>query len=332
MNKNFKIIAETAFSHEGNFKYLMSQIEEAKKGQVDFIKFQVLIDEEGLCTKNHDSFKNINNWIIEKDKWLKALLFAKKQNLKAIVLPLTLNSLEFLNKHENLIYAYEIHSICLNEIHLLNMLYHTAKKIILGIGGQLPSDIKYALDTLDIHKNKIILMYGFQSFPTKTSKINLNKIKSFSNMFHCHMGYADHTKFNDSIFYNLIEYAYILKARFFEKHIVLEKGEKRVDYESAITANEFIEMRKRINRLINIIGDGDILNLNIKEINYRNRKKQIVAASNIKKNRIINLKNLAYKLTTEKSDFEQKEIHKIIGRKCHRSLSKDESIKYKDID
>ena len=105
MNKNFKIIAETAFSHEGNFNYLMSQIKEAKKGQADFIKFQVLIDKEGLCTKNHDNFKNINSWIINKDKWLEALLFAKSQYLKTIVLPLTLNSLEFLKKHEQKIDA-----------------------------------------------------------------------------------------------------------------------------------------------------------------------------------------------------------------------------------
>ena len=39
----YKLIAETAFSHEGDFRYLLSQIEEAAKAKVDYVKFQFAI-------------------------------------------------------------------------------------------------------------------------------------------------------------------------------------------------------------------------------------------------------------------------------------------------
>ena len=247
-------------------------------------------------------------------------------------MPFDLSSLEFCTENNRLIDAYEIHSLCFNEYPLLRKLSDTYKEIILGIGGRFSAEIQYAINILNVNKSKITLMYGFQSFPTEITKINLNKIKTFSNLFNCKMGYADHTRFDDDFFYNLVEYAYLLSARVFEKHIVIEKGEKRIDYETAISAKDFIEMRNRLNKLPKIIGDGNIFRLNNKETEYRKREKQIVAAKNIDKNKMIELKELTYKLTEERSDFEQNEISKVIGRKSTQSILKDTAIKFKHVE
>jgi len=331
MENKFEIIAETAFSHEGNFEYLLAQIKSAKMGKVDYIKFQVFIDKDAIYSKNHPNYKMVREWIINKEKWLQAFRYAKSLKLKIIVLPIDLSSLDFCTENDELVDAYEIHSVCFNEYYLLKKLSNVNKKIVLGIGGRYPHEIDYAIETLGAKKKKLILMYGFQSFPTDITKINLGKIKVFSDTFCCKMGYADHTKFNNNTFYNLIDYSYLLSARFFEKHIVLEKGEKRIDYESAIISEDFIELRNRLNKLSNIIGNGEIFKLNNKEIEYRKRERQIVAARNINKNETISLEDLTYKVTEGRSDFEQNEINKIIGRKCNLSIQKDDLIKFRHL-
>lgn len=331
MENKFEIIAETAFSHEGNFEYLLAQIKSAKLGKVDYIKFQVFFDKDVVYSKNHTNYKIVGKWIINKEKWLQAFRYAKSLKLKIIVLPIDLSSLDFCMENDELIDAYEIHSVCFNEYYLLKKLSNVNKEIILGIGGRYPHEINYAIETLGINKKNLILMYGFQSFPTDITKINLGKIKVFSDTFCCKMGYADHTKFNNDIFYNLIEYSYLLSARLFEKHIVLAKGEKRIDYESAIIIEDFIELGNRLNKLSNVIGNGEIFKLNNKEIQYRKRERQIVAARNINKNEIINLEDLAYKIIEGKSNFEQNEIYKIIGKKCNLSIQKDGPIKFRNL-
>ena len=331
MKNEFEIIAETAFSHEGDFDYLLEQLKSAKLGKVDYIKFQVFIDEDAVYSKNHSNYKIVGKWIINKEKWLQAFRYAKSMKLKVIVLPLDLSSLNFCMENNELIDAYEVHSVCFNEYYLLKKLSNVNKKIILGIGGRYPNEINYAMENLSANKKNIILMYGFQSFPTDITKINLNKIKIFSDTFCYKMGYTDHTKFNNDTFYNLVEYSYLLSARIFEKHIVLEKGKKRIDYESAIISEDFIELRNRLNNLSNIIGNGEIFKLNNKEIEYRKRERQIVAARNINKNETISLEDLTYKVIEGRSDFEQNEINKIIGKKCNLSIQKDDPIKFRDL-
>ncbi|PKP62021.1 hypothetical protein CVT91_00895 [Candidatus Atribacteria bacterium HGW-Atribacteria-1] len=331
MKNKFEIIAETAFSHEGNFDYLLAQVKSAKVGKVDYIKFQVFIDKDAVYPKSHPNYKIVGKWVIDKEKWLQAFRYAKMLNLKIIVLPIDLSSLDFCIENNELIDAYEVHSVCFNEYYLLKKLSNVNKKFILGIGGRYPEEINYAIENLSINRKNPILMYGFQSFPTDITKINLNKINIFSNLFNCKIGYADHTIFNNDIFYNLIEYSYLLSARLFEKHIVLEKGKKRIDYESAIISEDFIELRNRLNNLSNIMGNGEIFKLNNKEIEYRKRERQIVAARNINKNETISLEDLTYKVIEGRSDFEQNEINKIIGKKCNLSIQKDDPIKFKNL-
>jgi len=331
MENKFEIIAETAFSHEGNFEYLLAQIKSAKMGKVDYIKFQVFIDKDAVYSKSHPDYKTVGKWMIDKEKWLQAFRYAKSLKLKIIVLPTDLASVDFCIKNDALIDAYEVHSVSFNEYYLLKKLSNINKEIILGVGGRYPHEINYAIEILGINKKNLILMYGFQSFPTEITKINLDKIKVFSDTFCCKMGYADHTKFNNDTFFNLIEYSYLLSARLFEKHIVLEKGEKRIDYESAIISEDFIELRNRLNNLSNIIGNGEIFKLNNKEIEYRKRERQIVAARNINKNETISLEDLTYKVIESRSDFEQNEINKIISRKCNLSIQKDDPIKFRNL-
>lgn len=331
MTNKFEIIAETAFSHEGDLNYLKKQIENAYEAKVDYIKFQIFFDKNASYTKNTPFFDRAENWMFSEKEWIEIFKLSKKLNLKIIALPLNIPSLLFCKKNNQYISAYEVHSVCLNEHFLLKELNSINKKIILGIGGRIPSEIHYAFTNINVNLKNIILMYGFQSFPTEIEKINLLKIKKFKNMFNTTVGYADHTRYDSNIYHNLNEYAYIFGAILFEKHIVLKKGKKRVDYESGIVSEDFIEMRKRLNILVKILGNGNCFELNDKELKYKNREKQIVSALHILANQTITHNDLTYKNSNRKSDFEQRDINRIIGRKSRRDITPDSCIKFEDI-
>jgi sialic acid synthase SpsE len=61
------------------------------------------------------------------------------------------------------------------------------------------------------------------------------------------------------------EYAYILGARVFEKHIALEEG---VDFQSAVSSNKIETIKKRLDylELILNIDSKEIFNMNEKEM------------------------------------------------------------------
>lgn len=328
MNNRFEIIAETAFSHEGDFDYLVKQVKAAKAGEVDFVKFQVFLDKNEYCVENHPAYNILDKWMLSKEKWVDIFNLAKSLGLKIVVLPLNKPSLEFCEKYQHLIDIYEIHSVCFNEVPLLNELKNSSKTIILGIGGRLPHEIDFAEKLLEAAKDRLVLMYGFQSFPTDSAQLNLSKVKKFSELFNCKIGYADHSHYESDLFIQLNAAAYFLGARVFEKHIVLEKGTKRVDYESGINSNDFRRMREEIEKIVTILGDGDIFTLNEKERGYKNREKKIVFTRDILRNSILTMEDLTYKITEEYSDFEQMDMNKLIGKKTNIDCKNNETVKF----
>ena len=186
---------------------------------------------------------------------------------------------------------------------------------------------QYALDNLD--NMQILLTYGFQAFPTNKNEINLSNILWLKEKFGLNVGYADHTIFEDEYMDNLVEYAYIMGCRVFEKHITLKKGENRIDYESAVEYTDIINLKKRLDQLIKILGGGDAY-VNQKIIGYKNREKQLVYTKNISKGEKITLKSIGFKISNKTSDFEQREIGQVIGKIASKDLLKDECIKKND--
>jgi len=260
MKRNFEIIAECAFSHQGDPDYLLSQVKTASRGQADYIKFQLSTD------------KKLAKWLLSPDKWRDILSQARDNKIKVITAPLDMDALEICKDNQNLIDSYEIHPVVIDNPKLLTAFKDTKKKIFIGIGGQLPDEIDRLIKQLDRKPEEIVLMTGFQSFPTDKYKANLAKIRSYCSLYRCQLGYADHTKFDDEGFLRMMEYAFLLGASIFEKHLVLEKGSERVDYISAAQVDDFLKMRRILNELIDILGNDDLSHLNREELVYRKRR------------------------------------------------------------
>jgi sialic acid synthase SpsE len=329
--KNFYIYAETAFIHHGKKRHLMRLVDAAVKGRCDGIKFQLLLDMDNAYCKDTGAYKKIGNFRLSGDSWLEVMGYAKKQGLEVIVLPIDLKAAGFCTENAGCVDSIEIHSICFNDFFLLKELSKLADMpLILGTGGRSLKEIDYALKCLR-PADKVILMHGIQSFPTKAEDANLSKIKRLKELYKLPAGYADHTKFNDSTGDRLTEYSYLLGARIFEKHITLKKGEKRTDYESAVSYRDILKLRENLGRLVTVINEGTGFSLNKAEIEYRNRKKELVYAKDIKAGERIDYDSLGFKVCSKKSDFEQLDIGKVVNHRASKGLKKNEAVKAQDI-
>lgn len=319
-NSDIRIIAETAFSHEGNPDYLFKQIDAAVTGQADIVKFQILSNLDSYYSSNHPAREIAGKWIISSSAWEKAIKYANSKGLLVLVLPLDLEAVSFIEINKLPVDYYEIHSVNFLEFPLLDTISNTDKKIILGIGGRTDDELKYTLSHFS--NKKLELMYGFQSFPTEFKYLNLNKIKRFREDFGVDIGYADHTHFSSNHFHRLNDIAFILGSRLFEKHIVAEKGEKRIDYESGIESDDFLEMRRCLNELKEIIGDGEISVLNEKELVYRSREKTALYADDYKLGSIIEKDNILYRQYDGEKCSNQLKLINCIGKTLNRNVKK----------
>lgn len=329
-NNEVKIIAETAYSHEGSFNYLIKQIELAAQANVDYVKFQLNLKPEEVFAQE-EKINSSTKTSFSEDQWLKVLKYSKSLSLNIVALPLGIESAKFCIKNENLIDAYEIHSITFCEEFLLKEISQTRKKIILGIGGRRIDEIDYVINFFK--NNQIILMHGFQSFPTKQEYLNLAKIESLKKLYpYVQLGYADHTKYDSYKYLELNNYAFLLGARWFEKHIVIKKGEKRVDFHSAIDKDDFMKMKISLNSLVIVLGERSPNILNDKERIYRAREKKIIAIKNIRLNEVFDKNNIGYRIKEDEiSFFEQSDLRKILGRKSTMNIQKGEIIKFKHV-
>ena len=193
------IIGETAYNHEGDMKYLHNMIDDIADLNLNAIKFHLLLDPASYMQKSHPLISDVKKWIFTEKKWGDIFDYSKNRNLDIIALCDDVESIEYINKNRSDVSAIELHASGLNDWFLLNEASKFNGIIILGIGGSTIDEIEYAINILkNTGKNEIILMYGFQSYPTNYTDINLSKMLKIKNLFDLPVGYADHTAFNDT--------------------------------------------------------------------------------------------------------------------------------------
>jgi N,N'-diacetyllegionaminate synthase len=323
--KSFKIIAETAFSHQGDFDYLMRSVKAAAEADADIIKFQVLTDLTGFLVTPHQSFDKLQSWLFTIEQWQEVVSSAKGFGLDILILPVTVKSLEDCTQtFGSLIDFFEIHSTCMHDQRLLAMIKRVSVPIILGVGGHTMDRVMETVHSLDRSSSDLILMHGIQSFPTSSCNIELGKLNDYKKFGNFGLGYADHCSFGDTDYFELNAAAMALGCRFFEKHLVLQPGEDRVDAVSAIGSADFRCMRQKLQKVHAAIGKSNAWHLNVAELEYYKRSKSLVFCYDLPKGHIIEEVDFEWKVTELDVGLELS-LKQLIGRQLRVSVRKDES-------
>lgn len=297
-NSKLIIIAETAFNHEGSLSYLLDLIEAIADSGVTHIKFQVLIDCDDFVSSSSESYDVVRSWCFTEKEWNIIFTKAEYKGLRLFLMPLDIKAVKFCER--STVDFIEIHSVSFNDLPLQELVKEKIqkKKLVFGLGGRTFEEIESLKNNYP--EGKLLLMHGFQAFPSELEDVKLARLKYLKESFPgSALGYADHSapNINDAIYSSI--YAYHLGARVFEKHVTLEP--ERTDSQSAITSEQLIGYVKEMYRFERIIHESkvDAFSFSDNEVTYRNRQKQVVALTEIEAGDIFTEKNIALKMHSE---------------------------------
>lgn len=326
MRDSIFIFAETAFHHEGDLDYLLALIDAAALAGASAIKFQVLSKADNLISIKHSNYKVLSKYIFSKKEWELAFKHAIKKKQELVIMPLDVGALSIINPFIKYIKFLEIHSVSFNDEDLIQAMINTKLPIMMGVGGR---TLKEIVDFKKLLQKQLkVLMVGFQAFPSKVEDVKLGKISYLKSKFpKINIGYADHSAFDDPMRIKASEYAYLLGATIFEKHITLQEGVKRVDFESAIdskTFKKYINSIRRIGKTID--STSSFTDFTNSELNYRNRQKVIVAKNNISIGKRIGRSDLEKKMIDKPNGIF--ELTNVIGKSVIRNIEKGDIITF----
>jgi len=329
------IIADTAFNHEGDIKYLYRMIDEIAGLRLDAIKFHLLLNPDSYMSREHPLSDEIKKWLFTEKQWTELIQHAIDKNLDIIALCDDVESIKYIKNNYNDIFAIEIHAAGINDYFLLKESVNFKGKIILGIGGASLDEIQYAINFFKKQgKHDIILMYGFQSFPTDYMDINLQKMKKIGDLFDLPVGYADHTSYDDDYNEVISIMAAAMGFNILEKHYTLYPGVKRIDYVASVGKKQMGTIKEMMELALMIHGNGDI-ELSENEKAYGNigpMKKAIVARNVIKNGEKINLDKIWFKRTAKESTIKQNQLPLLLGLKATKYIEKDEIIDFSKVE
>jgi len=251
------IIGETAYNHEGDINYLLKMVDEIAEIKLNAVKFHLLLNPESYMQKKHPLIGETKKWIFDKKQWDDIIDYANEKELDVVALCDDVESIEYILKNGKNVNAIELHATGLDDYFLLDAVLGFNKQIILGIGGSTIDEIQYAVSFLkNKEENNILLMYGFQSYPTQYIDINLSKMLKIRDLFNLPVGYADHTAYNDPNNEIISVMAAMMGFNILEKHYTPDYGKERIDYHSAVGKEQMSKIKELMKLALTVYGDG----------------------------------------------------------------------------
>ena len=274
------IVAEIACAHEGDPDRARALIDCAAAAGADAVQLQVFFV-RNLISPRSPHFEAATSLEIPEDAWPGLIEHARGTGLHV-----------WANVFDNQtlgialaggVRALKLHSSDLENPILLEAVAGAGQPLSLAAGGATLDEIGRSVDFLRGHgADDIILMHGFQAFPTKPEDAHLRFIGALRERFGCLVGYQDHTDGATPLAFTLPLAAVGFGACVLEKHITDDRSRRGTDYEAALGPADFKRFVEMARALYDAIGDGEERRLSEAERGYRERmKKHIVAARDI---------------------------------------------------
>lgn len=310
------IIAEAANSHEGSLDVAKRLVRATADAGADAVKFQKFVVEE-LLVSTHPDFNLFKSLQLKDEEWRELFDYGHELGMIVFADVFDIPSAELMASLH--VPAYKIHSTDLSNPDLLKYVAAKEKPIFLGVGATYLEEIEKALALL--HK-EVVLVHGFQAFPTRIEETNFEFLRTLRERFQCLVGFMDHIDGSEELANILPLVALGYGACVLEKHITLDRSEKGIDHESALNPNEFQKFVRLVRKVEGAIGTGESL-FSENEENYRLKtKKSIVARRDIRTGEVVTRDMLAFRRA--RRGIPPTEASKVIGTVIPKAMKKDD--------
>jgi sialic acid synthase SpsE len=244
-----KIIAESAFNHNGSLEYLLKLATAAKASEADIFTVQVM-NVDAFCVENYERHAIYKDTEFSNEEWIQVFDYCK--SIYLVVIPCVLDEVSF-----ELCYRYGFRFI---KIHATDITNKTFLKLIASKGDckilletQCATlfEINYAIKILG-QKNIEALFTGYSNYPTEVEELNLNSLDYIKSEFNCDIGFADHST-------DMVEVPLLVLAKncaYLEKHITLSRNDRNFDWQVYLYPEQFTAMVNTLKYYQIALGNG----------------------------------------------------------------------------
>ena len=329
-----KIIAETAWHHEGDFIFMKDLVTRiCEESEADIVKLHIALDLDEYMSKDHDAYEMLKSWMLSECEWEELISIVREHDKELMLLLNDTKAIDFAKRFNP--EMVELHSVCLNVPRIQRAIIENINndtKIVFGIGGCSIEEIKEAINFFQ--GREIVLMFGFQNYPTKYVDVNLMKIRKLQALFAGNLfGYADHSAWDEENNELITLFVSSNGMDFIEKHVTTEYGKERCDYSAAISIDQLNILNEKILLLNELNGNGSI-ELNEAEQSYSSfgpMKMAAIVNCNLRKGHILTMKDLHFCRTSQITDLSQIDVLHFIGAKLARDIKVNSVILRKHI-
>ena len=211
---------------------------------------------------------------------------------------------------------YKVASRDLTNIPLLKRLAETNKPIIISTGMADELDIDDAINSLNLGKDKLIIMQCTSEYPCKPENVNLNGIKTLENKYGYVVGLSDHTS---GVIISSVAPA--MGANIIEKHITLNRTLKGTDQPGSLEEAGLKKLIEYIRAIELAMGDG-IINFNSDILSSKIKlARSLTSKVKIKKNQILTEDMICLKSPGD--GLLWRDRNNLIGKKAIIEIEKD---------
>jgi len=323
------IIAEAGVNHEGSLELAKRLIDEAAEGGAHAIKFQSY-KAETLASKNspyywditkeptrsqYELFKKYDKFWKKEYEELK--VYCDKAGIEFMSTPFDIESAKFLN---DLMPVFKISSSDITNFNFIEYQCSFGKPIILSTGASHLWEIQEAVDIIEQHGNRLILMHCVLNYPTPNKNANLGMIQGLKKHFPKHIiGYSDHTLPQNM---DVILTSVLLGAAVIEKHFTFDKTLPGNDHYHAMDKEDLKIFWKKWEFTAELLGSFKVSALPDEEPARRNARRSLVAARNIPAGKVIEPSDLTWKRPAH--GISAKYYKELIGKKALKNIQEDD--------
>lgn len=331
-NSRTYFYTETAYHHMGDMAFLKSLIDSSAEIGAKGVKFQVLIDYDSFIADQHSMYEEFKKGTFTLHEWREIFSYTNSKGLDIIFMPICTDSFQLLRSEDYQIKFLDIHSVSFYDQEVLDLIQESKLPIILGIGGRTTEEVDAKIAFFGDQLK--ILMVGFQAFPTHIQEMKIGKIAWLKNKYpQLKIGYADHSPFDSEHAIVSNEWAYLLGATYFEKHITTLPGVNRWDWQSALSVENtkaLIEKIRFLDEQVMAFSDSDFDQIEGKELTYRNRQKIAVALKPLTEGHVLMEEDIALKMLDSTEGIV--DWKSLIGKTCTQAILKGEKLHHHNLD
>lgn len=323
-----KIIAEIAQGFEGNVELSQLLIRAAASAEADIVKFQLVYADE-LAVEKYQYYKLFKELELAQEEWEQIKSLA--DNLQ-VTLCFDVFGEKSLQVSEGLgVEIIKLHPTDINNFDLLEKVRSSQiKTVIIGSGGADEDEVDKVIEFFKNSKN-IVLMHGFQGYPTNNSANQISRIGYFNNRYksnNIELGFADHVVEDAPYSATLNAMAFCAGASYFEKHLSFGTVMKMEDYESSLSPDEFFKFSRNLKLAIEAYASVDNedkhYGMTNEEKTYRNNiRRKVVTKREIKRGKIIESTDITLKRGDEDGFLE---IETVVGKIAKKDIPKNQLI------